>query len=73
MSELYDNEISFDKILESLEIPKWFKKMLLEIWDLNQVNDSWTVAKVEDIIENSVEKNEAEIREYLKELLPQED
>jgi len=69
--EMYNEEISFEKIMESLDIPRWFKILLFQIWDLKKGN-RWTMANLEVLIKQTVDENEDNVRSLMEDIISKE-
>jgi len=70
INEENNENISFEKYVEMLNTPRWFKILLLKIWDLHKGEDNkWTLANLKELIKQTVENYETEIREFLENLI----
>jgi len=64
-----DEENSFKIVLKSLNLPEWFGMILNDIWELNRVRESWTYARITDLIKNLINDEEEKVRLYMEEVI----
>ncbi len=61
-----NEEITFESIINSLDLPDWFIDLLYKIWDLYKGKFLWTLANVKDLIKIEVDTEEDDVRNYIE-------
>ncbi len=59
-------EVSFESVVNTLDLPDWFIDLLYKIWDLYKGNFLWTLANLKDLIKKEVDAEEDNVRTYIE-------
>lgn len=59
-------EIIFEDVVNSIDLPEWFIDLLYKIWDLYKGKFLWTLANLKDLIKKEVDLEEDNVRNYIE-------
>ena len=59
-------EVTFESVVNTLDLPDWFIDLLYKIWDLYKGKFLWTLANLKDLIKKEVDVEEDNVRNYIE-------
>ncbi|MGQ4876240.1 MAG: hypothetical protein ACP6IY_19400 [Promethearchaeia archaeon] len=71
-----DEDITFENILKSYKLPRWYNLLMMKIWDfyITQLGsmEKRSQSKLQDIIKECVDENAQYILEYFQKIFEDE-